>query len=318
MNTAIIDNSLCSIDFSPATSDDVVLDYSAALFAAGIKLLELDSDSLPYFPRTTKTSRQFIFRIEKRSDLAIARQRIFAYVTVPISFIDLVPEIKFSPVILEIPATSASLKPMWDQVQRLAAAGMFSMLRLTGDFSDETGELGEFIARFKKNFCQPIDICPLDTTLFGVNTALSAYKAGADSLTLCFGENAVYTSVEKYWFFLYTFLEVPSAKKNFENICRAAVEYAILVNSIPRGVKNINDILSLQNGGSYNIDNASVRLPGKQSQEPKQDRMTVDELLDELDFDDGGKDVLKRVLDDAMVCLADYDALDAEPKSKLN
>ena len=302
MNTAIIDNSLCNIDFLPSTSRECIKRYVNHLLNSGVSYIEIDKSIIPFLDKEKELFKHFILKIEDDEDLEYIKYFSFAYISVSLEMLDHIYEHISCQIILDVDASVESLDDILEQVYSRSTENYFSVLRLTGDFNNRISELQRFIKSCKRKLHFFIDICPLDSSLYGINAALAAFNSNADLLTLSFGENSVYTSLEKFWFFLYAFSYISEAKENFEKVCRAAVDYSIIVNSIPRGVKNIN------------VDKNSITLEKKQLGKNK--LKTKNENLYLLNEDE--KNQIERVLESFYIQLSRNDSNNKKKKNDFN
>lgn len=258
IKTALIDNSLTNADLSKEASSEFLKDYVISLFKCGVDYIETDKNHIELLD-DINTSKHFIYRIEHPTDVVSVNSKAFAYAILPLSMIFLAPSITNTQIILEIPVDMISLDTLIDRLSDNYALKYVSMLRITGDFSGKEDKLLTFIKDFRRTFVLPLDVCPLNTMLCGLDAAFIAYNNRTDAITLCFGENAVYTSLEKFLIYLHAYYGITVSQDYVKGMCAAALDFSVITDSVARGIKNLNDVITVQSGQIVNIDVPKIK-----------------------------------------------------------
>ncbi len=197
----IVDNSLCNIDFSKKVSDEQMINYINSLFKVGVDFVELDGDALQYLPDSYDNEEwQFILRIERPDDFALLTKRKFFYVVLQSELYTLAKKLPMLNIMIEINGDNyKSVDEILALCVKIQEQGCASAIRVVKEFGNDTKELTDFIKRYRKSKMYiPLDICPLNKNLSGLNNAYAVKKSNADMLTLCFGSPYLFTSLESY------------------------------------------------------------------------------------------------------------------------
>lgn len=196
----IIDNSLCNIDFSENAKSDTVKDYILSLFKSGVDYAEIDSAAMKYLS-DINTSERFIFRIENIEDFEIISKKKFKYLVLPLNMIAVAQKLQPLKIMIEVNCTGYDYSDLCRIKKRISDLGCASCIRLKADFPKNDSFLEEFLENnFGENYI-PIDVCPLNSSLRGIDVAYTAEWSNSDMITLGFGSPYLYTPYEMY--FLY-------------------------------------------------------------------------------------------------------------------
>ena len=253
IKVSIIDNSLLNIGRSSTANGDIFKDYVISLFKCGVDFIELDG-RFADFTKGVDTSHHFIFNIQFPTDVSYINEKAFSYVVLPLRLLFIAPAIRNTRIIVEINTDDVPIESLIERLYDNYALKYASMLRITGSFSDKLDKLAEFITKFRHSFAVPLDICPLDTNLDGLDAAFCAYKRKADAITLSFGESNCYTSLEKFLIYLHVYYGVIISDEYVRGLCAAALDCSVLSNRFDRGVKNLSEVVIAQSDRVLNID----------------------------------------------------------------
>ena len=201
IKVSIIDNSLVNMGRSTTANEEIFKDYVISLFRCGVDYIEIDG-RFADLTKTIDTSRHFIFNVQFPTDVSYINEKAFSYAVLPLNLLFIAPAIRNTRIIVELNTDRIPVEELIERLYDNYALKYASMLRITGSFSDKLDELKRFIYEFRHKFAVPIDICPLDTNLDGLDAAFCAYMNGSDALTLSFGETNCYTSLEKFLIYL--------------------------------------------------------------------------------------------------------------------
>ena len=258
MKTTIIDKSLCHMNFSASADENSVKEYAVSLFKCGVDYIEIGSAALPFFENIS-TEFHYIYRIESVDDLKTMRGKEFAFITLPFDLLYLAPFTGHS-VILEI---NVDDKPIYGDLNSVAGRfEMFfvSMVRFTGDFSDRHEEMHTFTQLFKRKTAYSIDYCPLDTSMNGTNSAIAAFNAHADAITLSFASKSVYTGLEKFLVTISFMYKEPFFPNFMIGLCLAALTMSGVSSEYFEGMNKVNEIMQFISERAVNIDAAKSNI----------------------------------------------------------
>ncbi|MCL2634066.1 MAG: hypothetical protein FWD34_06080 [Oscillospiraceae bacterium] len=224
MKSVIIDRSLVDMKLCGDAQKRMMYMYGSSLNQAGADYVELGLNALVKLPKPT-FSDNYIYRLNAAEEYVVANAFDFAYVVVPLRYSYIISKIT-RPVILEIDIDGTDIL---EAVQILSVNLDFSslgMLRLVGDFIPE--EIPEIIAKCRRRIVLPIDICPKNTTLSALSSAISAYKANSDSITLSFGNDREFASLEEFLVMMAAIHRIVVHHDYLEGICRAELTSALI------------------------------------------------------------------------------------------
>jgi len=239
MRPVIIDRSLVGAGFNAISPDSnrepflgceltdkkAMFSYVCALAQAGVSYVELDFASLVRLPKPSG-SENYIYRLGSPEEFVVANALNFAYVVLPLKFAYILPRIDPRlPVILEIDVGDVSNPQNLFNILGLISSEMdlthFAMIRLTGEFDPDT--LPVIFNNYKRRTIIPLDICPRNTVLTALDTAITAYRHGFDSITVSFGDDNNYASLEELLIMLASMYKIIISPDYLEGICRAVL-----------------------------------------------------------------------------------------------
>lgn len=254
----IIDNSLCNIDFSNKANSKNVREYIVSLFDSSVDYIEIDSSSLRFLSNV-RTEENFIFRIESIGDFLTLKEKDFAYIVLPLNMLPIAQKLHRRNIIIEIQAGDYPLEKLYGDIDLIQNSGCISAVRIVKDFySDDNLELCHFIENFHEKYTLSLDICPLNTTLSGLNAAFDAYEAKSNMLTLSFGSAYVYTPLEAFIAYMIRSYDHLLSYTFIPYLYLTAVIYNIIADSFNYGLKNLNDIIKDCDKLPENIDIDSI------------------------------------------------------------
>jgi hypothetical protein len=214
------------VNFKALTGKTDVYMYAQALIEAGADYVEVDLPALMRLPEPSGAE-NYIFRIERADEYKIANALPFSYVLLPLKFSYLIEKLDI-PVILEIKTGDADILALLKVVSESINLTNVALLRLVGDFKKQADELGNILYRIRMLYAVPIDVCPLNTTLGALAAAITAYKAGVDSVTLSFGNSGNHTSLDEFLISMATVYKTVITKSYISGICKAAVMSSLI------------------------------------------------------------------------------------------
>lgn len=253
IKVSIIDNSLINMGRSSTASEEIFKDYVISLFKCGVDYIEIDG-RFADLTKTIDTSRHFIFNVQFPTDVSYINEKAFSYAVLPLNLLFIAPAIKNTRIIVELNTDNIPIESLIERLYDNYALRYASMLRITGSFTDNIDKLKNFIVEFRHKFAIPLDICPLDTNLDGLDAAFCAYMNRADALTLSFGESSCYTSLEKFLIYLHVYYGKIVSDEYVKGLCAAALDCSVLSCRFERGVKNLSEVVIAQSDRVMNID----------------------------------------------------------------
>lgn len=273
---AVIDRTL---SYMPLNTEFVqknhIFSYLNALKECGTDYIEIGRSALSLLD-SEDLSERCIFRVENEADLSYCEDRRFAYVSVPHSLSHLFRTLSRNQnILIELYADEYSAPAI---LLRLKSSGLLryiSVIRLTGFFSAEAQPMEKLIRWFHKEFAQSIDICPLNKAMIGCIGAIGAKEAGADAVTLSFGRDFRYTSLESYYIDSHILSRTYMPKEVIMGICRASSAYLEIFGSLPCGLNQLNELAERLNSPICNPERGilyrRVMVRGKETRTCRDD-----------------------------------------------
>ena len=297
----IIDNSLCNIDFSKNANSKNIRDYIVSLFDSSVDYIEIDNSSLKFLANV-RTRDNFIFRIESIADFLILKDKDFAYIVLPLNMLPIAQKLKKSNVMIEIQAGDYPLNDLYNDIDMIQRSGCVSVVRIVKDFGDDKIELFNFIKDFHDRYTLTLDICPLNTTLCGLDAAFNAYEAKSNMLTLSFGSAYAYTPLEAYIAYMIRSYDHIASYTLIPHLYLTAVIYNIIADSFNYGLKNLNDIIKDCDKITENIDIESIyeKRPDMRKRQDDRSKYTTaqNNFFKAADFDKELCDTLSEIIDE--------------------
>lgn len=249
----IIDNSLCNMDFSKNANSKNVRDYIVSLFDSGVDYVEIDNCSLRFLSNV-RMKDNFIFRIENLVDFLTLKDKEFAYIVLPLNMLPIAQKLQKKNIMIEIQAGDYPLEKLFDDIDVIQRSDCASAVRIVKDFGDNEFELFYFIKDFYEKYTLMLDICPINTTLCGLNAAFNAYEAKSSMLTLSFGSPYVYTPLEAFIAYMIRSHDHLISYTLIPHLYLTSVIYNLIADSLNYALKNLNDIIKDCDKLTENID----------------------------------------------------------------
>ncbi len=315
MRTVIIDNSLCCIvpERPPEESgvDAEFKSYASCIFQSGAEYMEITKILLPYF-HNVKLDDHYILRLIDPSDIELLEVFNFAYVTVPLRLAYLIPQIEL-PIILELNVSKVNPIEMLKLLMNKINLTPVSMIRLVGDFKLSDADFISMLRWYKARVSIPFDICPLNTSLTGMSTAMMAYQHKADSITMCFGDGNFYTSLDEFLVFMHSMHGVIISKDYLNGLCKASIWINIISQNF--GDKAAKLIHDMSRTPSYivNIDNGTIKAPQRKKDGGKKRVSVAEKSVSDFELEPEIADELLEIIKNSGLYYPDND-----DKNKLN
>lgn len=265
----IVDNSLCSIDFAERATPKNVREYIASLFQSGVDYAEIDRKAMSYLT-DVNTSEKFIFRIEGIEDFEIIARKRFKYLVLPLNMIAVAKKLSSLKIMLEVDCSRYGFDELCNIRDKAVAAGC-AALRLVSDFGDDNETITEFIDWNYTPGCIPINICPLNTSLNGINTAFTVLWHEGGMLTLGFGSPYLYTPYESYFLYQSCRFDFFCNPQNIPFLFAAAAYFSAISDDHNFALDNLNNILNERRKIVGNVDSGEMKgnIPRPAAVNPK-------------------------------------------------
>ncbi len=231
MKTIMIDNSLtnCLLDKDVKTAE--LLAYIESLYELGCGYIEMVTDTFLLLPPDTDKSK-IIMRITSEDDLYYVNSFDFPYVLVPAHLAQLAPKIT-RPVIVELHLRGSTPFDALDLFLKATDMTNVSMIRLVDNFSDNREQMSQMIDSLRKEYVWSFDICPLNKNAMAVSSAIAAYFAGAECVTMCFGSRRKYAEIQDFTLcFSQVFGFIPTPDRIMA-LCRCNALYHLIFGKNP-------------------------------------------------------------------------------------
>lgn len=297
----IIDNSLCNMDFSKNANSKNVKEYIVSLFNSSVDYVEIDSNSLKFLSNV-RTQDNFIFRVESLVDFLTVKEKEFAYIVLPLNMLPIAQKLQRPNIIIEIHAGECALKDLYKDIDLIQSSGCACAVRIVKDFSDDEFELYRFIQDYYEKHTLMLDICPLNTTLCGIDAAFNAYEAGSNMLTLSFGSAYVYTPLEAFIAYMIRSYDHMISYLLIPHLYLTAVIYNLIADSFNYALKNLNDIIKDCDKLTENIDIDLIyeRRPDTRKRRDNQNQYTTvqNRFFKAVDLEKELCDTLSEIIDE--------------------
>ena len=266
MKPALIDKTLAYLQpVRDNISADEYMAYCNAVFACGADYIEINANIAKALGKQD-FSEKFILRISGLTDLKLCCEKQFAYIVLPVGLSGITKKLsKMQSIIIEANADEYSADAILRYITDSDYSENISMIRLTGVFGNTDDSVEKLIEAHHRNSYIPLDICPLNTMMTGVSDAIAAWKGETDALTLSFGRNNYYTSLEQFLINLQIARGMPMRGDRIHGICAASLMFNALFGRVPVGLSKMLDSEDEVNAMVYDSDSGvtikSVRLP---------------------------------------------------------
>jgi hypothetical protein len=254
MKTVLIDRSLVGTKFDVNFGEDkkAMFMYVCALIEAGASYIELDFDSVVRLPKPSGAE-NYIFRISRPEEFVVANALSFAYAVLPLKYSYVLPKLEL-PVILEIDVGDSDIFSILQIVSSNIDLSLYSMIRLVGDFDPDS--IPSILSTYRRRTIIPIDICPRNTAITALTSAIAAYKANSDAVTVKFGDYKDFASLEEVLIMLSSMHKLIVSADYLEGICKAS----LFLSMFTEGTSRSNLALMMQKymHGPLKIENVDA------------------------------------------------------------
>ncbi len=266
MSTALIDRTLSYTNINPEYVDkNELIKYIDGVFSCGADYIEINSTVLKLLDNTD-FSEKYIFRINSIDDIKLSIDYKFAYISLPIElspFFKLLSE--HHSIIAEIHTNEYSVLSDLLSIKESTQLKYISMIRLTGIISTTDESTNHFLTWYKSKFYHPLDICPINTMLTGSGDAISFYSKNVDAISLSFGRNNFYTSMEDFIINRQILKRSFMPQEIISAICTTSLAFLRIFSSVPCGMERIVIKDSPVLSPVYDAENGMIYRPFKAS-----------------------------------------------------
>jgi len=249
MKPVLIDRSLVNINFHADVDKKEAFAYVSAIAEAGASYIELGLNSLVKLPKPGG-SEKYIYRLSEPEEHVVANAFEFAYAVVPLNLSYIVPKLTL-PVILEIDIDGSDVFDVLPVIASSLDFSRLNMLRLTGEFDPEA--MARNIANYRRKITLPLDICPKNSKLTALDAAIAAYLGSADAVTLSFGDDINYATLEEFLIMLAALHRVIVSRDYLSGICKATMISSLIAET---RVTNLSMMMQKYMYCPFNIENA--------------------------------------------------------------
>ncbi len=251
----VTDNSLCNIDFSPRVKENNIHEYIVSLFESGIDLVEIDFKTYNYF-KDINTSKRFIMRVDAPGDLLYAQLKEFYYIAIPYSMLYLAEKLKKSKYLVEVDGDKYNTDELLKICGEISEKNFAGAIRISKNFDSDTEELSDFVDRYYDEFTLPLDICPLNSRLTGLDTAYKAFSKGVNMLTMGFAASCFYTPYELFVMYFPDSFRIHPQITLIPYLLICAARYNLVTDEFNKGLYNIVNVLDTYKKPVINADSA--------------------------------------------------------------
>ncbi len=199
MKTVLIDNSLCVLTINDNAGSEDIAHYICALAEAGVKYVEIDFRALMKL-RHLPDGIGYIFRPIDPMFMRFTEVFRFDYIALSVNEITKYSKID-APVLFTLPLPGNYMTRSPREIVQCAenlVGGQVTSVRIRGDYPLMSAkDAAKYIDFLKKRISIPVDICPTNGRLTALNTAMSFFGHGADSITVTMGSSERYCSLEE-------------------------------------------------------------------------------------------------------------------------
>lgn len=253
----VIDNSLCNIDISPRATEQNIHEYVVSLFESGIDIAEIDYKTYHYF-KNINTSKRFIMRIDNPGDLLYIKIKKFSYIVLPYYLLEIAEKLDGIRLIIEINAEKDNIDEILEKCRNIAKADITAAIRIMKNFDTENNELSDLMDRYYTEFSIPLDICPLNTGLTGLDSSYQAFAKGVNMLTLGFSASCIFTPYELFVMYFPDNYNIHPQVALIPYLLLCAARYNLVTESENQGLYNIINILDTYKKPIQNADNSFI------------------------------------------------------------
>lgn len=265
----IIDNSLCNTDISKRASEQNIHEYLVSLFESGIDIAEIDINTLKYFDEIN-TSRRFIMRVESLSELLYAQNKEFYYIVLPYDMLNLAKlklpaEFNKSKYLVEVNGEGSNIDEVLKMCRNAAERNPDGAIRVVKSFDlgtdpeTDTDELSDFIDRYYAECTLPLDLCPLNSRLTGLDAAYKAFSKDINMLTLGFSASCFYTPYELFVMYFPESYRIHPQLTLIPYLLVCAARYSFITDEPNKGLDNIVNVLDTCKKPVINVDSVFDR-----------------------------------------------------------
>ncbi|MCL1881449.1 MAG: hypothetical protein FWF76_04655 [Oscillospiraceae bacterium] len=209
------------------TEKKALFAYVCALMETGVSYIELDFSTLIRLPKPSG-SEKYIYRINEPEEYVVANALNFSYAVLPLKYARLRSQLEL-PIILEIDVGDATEAMTVFNILQIISTNIdlteYAMLRLIGEFDSES--VRAIIHTYRRRSIIPLDICPRNTVLTALDSAVTAYRCDCDAITVSFAEpaggGATFAALEETLITLASMYRIVVSPTYLEGICKATL-----------------------------------------------------------------------------------------------
>lgn len=216
------------MELNKNAASEEIAGYIDALRQSGISYVELDFDVFKRLPPDINTD-NLIFRMKSKDEFYLTAAYNFPFVVVPPELFSLTKRMN-CPIIIEIDQFTVETNGLLDAYSKAVDFDKVSIIRFVYDFGDDNGKIENMVNRGRDKRMFSVDICPLNNSLCAVSSAISAFRAHSELLTVRFGSEDTYANYESYLAALSQLYNYPIKEEYFVGLCKASIMYQCICN----------------------------------------------------------------------------------------
>lgn len=276
MSTVLIDRTLSYLPINPEfTEKEELMKYVNGVTACGADYIEINSTVLKLL-EGEDLSEKFIFRVSSIADIKLSVDYRFAYVVMPMGLSPFFKKLsEIHSIIAEIHTNEYAVLSDLLTIKSGKHLNNISMIRLTGNISVSNNSAESLISWYKQNFHIPLDVCPLNTMLTGSGDAISFLKENTDAISLSFGRNYYYTSLEDFLINRQILRRSFMPQEIIAALCSTSLSFMKIFRSLPCGMERLTSNDNPVMSPVYDIEKGLVYRPFKAIKKPEQKQENV-------------------------------------------
>ena len=234
--------------------------YVCSLVEAGADYIEVDFEAVMKLPKPSGAEK-YIFRLSRPEEFVVANTLNFSYAVLPLRFSYVQQKLEI-PVILEVETGDSDVFDVLQVVSANIDLSQYSMIRIIGEFEPDT--IPAIISTYRRRTIIPLDICPSNAGLTALTSAISAFNAKSDAITVKFGDYRDYASLEEVLIMLASMHKIIVNQDYLEGICKASLFWTMCTTETERS--NLMLMMQKYMHGPLKIENVDVLVDDNEAQ----------------------------------------------------
>ncbi|MDE6726165.1 MAG: hypothetical protein K2J79_11245, partial [Ruminiclostridium sp.] len=145
--------------------------------------------------------------------------------------------------LVEIDGDRYNIDELLKMCREISEKEFVGAVRIAKNFDPDTEELSDFVDRYYDEFTLPLDICPLNSRLTGLDTAYKAFSKGVNMLTMAFAASCFYTPYELFVMYFPDSFRIHPQITLIPYLLICAARYNLVTDEFNKGLYNIVNVL---------------------------------------------------------------------------